>query len=272
MILRAVVLALTLANLLVYGWTEGWFDGVFGLSSAGDREPARVLAQVSPEAMKLSKVSARIVKPREHAAMSAALPASQGAKAAGWVEAAASSDASASAPEAAAASSAAIAASAPASAASSAHPIRACLESGPYAPGKDMAAAESFLKANVPAEGWTHVASERAGVWMIYMGRYADQEVRKRKEGELSRRRAHFEEVDEPPEFARGLSLGKYPSKTEAEAGLAELGRQGVRTARIVTFVAPAALQTFRVEKADPVLADKLHAARLALPFSACKN
>lgn len=270
MILRAVVLALTLANLLVYGWTEGWFDGVFGLSSAGDREPARVLAQVSPEAMKLSKVSARIVEPREHAAVSVALPASQGAKAAGRVEAGASSDAPV--PDTAAASSAAIAASAPASAASSAHPMLACLESGPYALGKDMAAAESFLKANVPAEGWTRVASESAGVWMIYMGRYADQEVRKRKEAELARRRAHFEEVDEPPEFARGLSLGKYPSKAEAEAGLAELGRQGVRTARIVTFVAPAALQTFRVEKADPVLADKLHAARLALPFSACKN
>ena len=53
MILRAVVLALTLANLLVYGWTEGWFDGVFGLSSAGDREPARVLAQVEAWAAEL---------------------------------------------------------------------------------------------------------------------------------------------------------------------------------------------------------------------------
>ena len=107
---------------------------------------------------------------------------------------------------------------------------------------------------------------------MIYMGRYVDHETRKRKEGELSRRHAHFEEVDEPPEFARGISLGKYPSKAEADAGLAELGRIGVRTARIVTFTAPATLQTFRVEKAEPALADKLHAARLALPFAACKN
>jgi hypothetical protein len=47
-VLRVLVLLLLVANLLFFGFTRGWFDGMFGLSSIGDREPERVVSQVRP--------------------------------------------------------------------------------------------------------------------------------------------------------------------------------------------------------------------------------
>jgi hypothetical protein len=47
--LRLVLLALILANLGFYSWTQGWLDGVVGARAIGDREPERLARQVRPE-------------------------------------------------------------------------------------------------------------------------------------------------------------------------------------------------------------------------------
>ena len=47
--LRALFLALVLANLGFYAWTQGWLDGVVGARAGGDREPERLTRQVQPE-------------------------------------------------------------------------------------------------------------------------------------------------------------------------------------------------------------------------------
>lgn len=47
--LRLVLLALILANLGFYSWTQGWLDGVVGVRATGDREPERLARQVRPE-------------------------------------------------------------------------------------------------------------------------------------------------------------------------------------------------------------------------------
>ncbi|MEO8524647.1 MAG: hypothetical protein ABI460_08015 [Caldimonas sp.] len=46
--LKAALVAILAANLLFFGFTRGWFDGVFGLHSRGDREPERLASQVRP--------------------------------------------------------------------------------------------------------------------------------------------------------------------------------------------------------------------------------
>ena len=46
--LRGLLLAVLVANLLFFGFTRGWFDGLFGLQSHGDREPERIANQVRP--------------------------------------------------------------------------------------------------------------------------------------------------------------------------------------------------------------------------------
>ena len=64
--LRLVTLLLIAANLLFFGFTRGWFDGVLGLSSIGDREPERVASQIRPGNITLMPM------PRASAAVGAA--------------------------------------------------------------------------------------------------------------------------------------------------------------------------------------------------------
>ena len=47
--LRALLAALLLANLVFFGWARGWFVPAWPAPGAGEREPARLAAQVAPE-------------------------------------------------------------------------------------------------------------------------------------------------------------------------------------------------------------------------------
>ena len=49
--LRGLVLALLLVNLVFFSWTKGWLDDVVGVRATGDREPERLARQVRPEAV-----------------------------------------------------------------------------------------------------------------------------------------------------------------------------------------------------------------------------
>jgi hypothetical protein len=51
--LRAVVIALVLANAAFFAWTQGWLDNVVGVRAIGDREPERLLRQVRPETIRI---------------------------------------------------------------------------------------------------------------------------------------------------------------------------------------------------------------------------
>ena len=47
--LRALLALLLLANLLFFGWANAWFGPAFPAPGSGQREPARLAAQVAPE-------------------------------------------------------------------------------------------------------------------------------------------------------------------------------------------------------------------------------
>lgn len=51
--LRLLLLALILANLGFYSWTQGWLDGMVGARAIGDREPERLARQVRPETVQI---------------------------------------------------------------------------------------------------------------------------------------------------------------------------------------------------------------------------
>ncbi len=51
--LRLVLLALILANVGFYSWSQGWLDGVVGVRAIGDREPERLARQVRPETVQI---------------------------------------------------------------------------------------------------------------------------------------------------------------------------------------------------------------------------
>lgn len=218
--LRALVVLLLLANLLVLAWTQGAFDALRGVRADAGREPDRLQRQVNPEQVRVMAASAA----------SAALAAA--AKAAAASEAAARAG--------------------------------VCLEAGPIAPAAQAAAEKLLQDEGLAAGSWEAVASERKGVYLIYMGRYADDETLQRKIEELKRLRITPQAVRDAPELQPGLALGRYEDKAEAEAELARLAQRGLRTARVHTLVPPGPQVMLRVPGANPTLRDRL--ATLKLP------
>lgn len=69
--LRTLIVAVLLANLLFFAWTRGWLDSVTGARATGDREPERLQRQIHPE-------SIRILPAAAAAASSAASALAQG--------------------------------------------------------------------------------------------------------------------------------------------------------------------------------------------------
>ena len=136
--LKAVALLVLLANLLFFGFTHGWFDGLFGLRSIGDREPERLAHQVNADRI--------VVLPRSRSAAAAA--------------AARSADESntASPPGSTPGSTNASIAGSNTGSTGSAGP-GTCLQAGPIA-SMDAAAAEATLRSVLPQGGWVDV---RAG-------------------------------------------------------------------------------------------------------------
>lgn len=47
--LRTLLAGLLLANLVFFGWARGWFAPAWPAPGAGEREPARLAAQLAPE-------------------------------------------------------------------------------------------------------------------------------------------------------------------------------------------------------------------------------
>ncbi|MBI5257157.1 MAG: hypothetical protein HY855_11705 [Burkholderiales bacterium] len=234
--LRALVVLLLLANLLLLAWTQGLFDRLTGPRAEPGREPERLQRQVNPGAVTVLGAQAA----------SAALAAASRALAASEAAAAAARAASAA--------------------------LGACLEAGPIPAGAQAAAEKLLLDNGLPAGRISTVASERKGVFLIYMGKYADDEALERKVEELKRLKIEGQPMQNAPELQPGLVLGRFDDKGAAEAELGRLSQRGLRTARVITLVPPAPLVTLRVQVDEP-LRGKL--ATLRLPnngpgFTAC--
>ena len=120
-------------------------------------------------------------------------------------------------------------ASSPATAAAPAEPP-ACLQAGVF----DARQADALRRAAavLPEGSWTLEPTPITGRWMVYMGRFPDEEAVAKKRAEL---RALKIPYDRPgAALEPGLSLGRFSTAEAAQRGMALLGNQGVRTARVV--------------------------------------
>lgn len=135
------------------------------------------------------------------------------------------------------------AAAAPAPGASAAAEPPACLQAGVF----DARQADALRQAaaQLPEGSWSLEPAPIASRWMVYMGRFPDEEIVARKRAEL---RALNVAYDRPgPALEPGLSLGRFASEEAAQRGLALLVGQGVRTARVVQERAEAQGYTLRL-------------------------
>lgn len=168
----------------------------------------------------------------------------------------------------------AVPAASAASAANLPAPPLACLEAGPFN-ADALGPAEAALAGAIGPGRWIDVKSEKAGSWMIHMGRFANREILAAKQAELARIRVANEEVRSPSELAPGLSLGRFDERAAADRALDAFGSRGIRTAKVVQIVAPVASHLLRVDKADAALVAQLTALKsdaLGKGFVPCAN
>lgn len=148
----------------------------------------------------------------------------------------------------------------------------ACLEAGPFSSAQ-VAAAEAVLQPLLPAGSWTNVRTERAPVWIVYMGKFATPELLARKREEVGRTRIEFEELRNAPDLEPGFALGRFDSREAAERALAQYALRGLRSARVVELIAPSVSHMLRVEKASSAVLAQATALRneaLGNGFTAC--
>jgi hypothetical protein len=86
---------------------------------------------------------------------------------------------------------------------------------------------------SLPDGSWALTPRTTPGRWIVYMGPYPDADLLAKKREELGRLDLRLEPLVNPA-LARGLSLGHFGTRLEAEAELARVARRGVRTARVV--------------------------------------
>jgi hypothetical protein len=218
--LRTLVVVLLLANAAVLAWNLGALDGPLGRRPNAEREPERLQRQVNPDLVKL-------------------LP-----------PAGASAPAASSSPVTAA-SSPVMPVAATATATATATAAALCLEAGPLPAAALPGAEKALLAAGVRAGSWSTAAAERKGVFLIYMGRYEDDDTLQRKLEELKRRRIEAQPVRQA-DLQPGIEVGRFDDKETAEATLARLSQRGLRTARVLTLVPPQPQLMLRLAAAEP--------------------
>ena len=107
-----------------------------------------------------------------------------------------------------------------------------CLMAGPF-DEEQTAALRKALEAALPAAAWQLDAVQISERWIVYMGKYADQDALLKKRAELSTMNLKIEALNNP-ELEPGLSLGGFDTQSEAAQQLARLSQRGIRTARVV--------------------------------------
>ena len=126
------------------------------------------------------------------------------------------------------------------------------------------------LQAGLPEGSWSLESSVEPGRWIIYMGRYANDEALVKKRNELRNRNVSFEPLVNPA-LNPGLSLGHFNSQAEAEAELNNIAQRGVRTARVLQERPEVRGHTLKLAAADAALLAKVDTLKPLLAGKALK-
>ncbi len=239
--LRTLVIALALANVLFWAWTQDPVRLALGLPRVDHREPERLARQVNDQAISVV-VAASAAGSRANPPATPAVPAS----------AAAASAVSA------------------ASSAGTAAPL-GCLITDVLTDAELQAQQLGLLKVGYRTGDWIDMQRELPGRWLLYMGRFTDREQLTRKEEELRRLRLAFTPYKGLPEYTPGLSLGEFGSADEAQLRLSQLQDRGVRTARVLPLTVGTTEHRLRLEQAGPA-GQRLLDSPLGQRWRACNN
>lgn len=133
-----------------------------------------------------------------------------------------------------------------------------CLQSGVL--DERQADAVRTAAAGLPQGSWVLESTPLPARWMVYMGRFEDQEVLDKKRAELRARKVDFDRPGGTLEL--GLSLGRFATEEAAKRELANLGEKGVRTARVIQERAETPGFTLRLAAVTEALRPQLDSLR----------
>ncbi|MEO7887171.1 MAG: SPOR domain-containing protein [Polaromonas sp.] len=145
-----------------------------------------------------------------------------------------------------------------------------CLQAGLFTP-EQTTALRAGLESSLPIGSWSLESSVEPGRWIVYMGKYANEEALVKKRGELRGLGVSFEPLINPA-LGPGLSLGHFDAQADAERELAKVATRGVRTAKVVLERPEARGQLLKLPAVDAPLMTKLDALKPQLAGKALQS
>ena len=109
----------------------------------------------------------------------------------------------------------------------------------------------------LPQGSWVIENATEPGRWLVYMGKYSNDEAVARKKSELRGLGVVFEVLGNPA-LAPGLQLGNFATQADAKQALALIARKGVKTAKVIEDRAEQRGQRLRLAAVDAGLRSQL--------------
>ena len=109
----------------------------------------------------------------------------------------------------------------------------------------------------LPQGSWVIENATEPGRWLVYMGKYSNDEAVARKKSELRGLGVVFEVLGNPA-LAPGLQLGNFGTQADAKQALALIARKGVKTAKVIEDRAEQRGQRLRLAAVDAGLRSRL--------------
>lgn len=131
-----------------------------------------------------------------------------------------------------------------------------CLQAGLFNEQQTTALRASLEKA-LPAGSWQLESSTEPARWIVYMGKYPNEEALAKKRNELRQRGVAFRAVNNDA-LAPGLALASFALQADADKELARVASKGVRTARVVQERGEARGQLLKLAAVDAALRAQL--------------
>lgn len=223
--LKGLAALLLLVNLGYLAYAYG-LGAALGWSPANPSEPQRLSAQVQAESLRVLS----------------AVPVLRAVPVQGPAPAAASAPAEAEAPTPPLPPAATVPGDPPPSdppeavASSPEPPPSSCKQSQVLSKSRLSKARQALEALAAPPKGATRWEdATEPDKWIIYLGRFANDEALARKTQQLEQMDMSFEVLDDA-ELSPGVSVGTYPTQAEAVQALTQLNRRGLRLARVIKW------------------------------------
>lgn len=209
--MRALLLALLLANLVFFAWSQGWMASA-GLGPVTQREPQRLALQIHPEQVQITPLASASATPASAPQPASSAPAS----------APADPGSTPSAP-------------APQDAANDSAPT-VCRQIGPFGAMESAALAQAqaaLARAGLKAKAHNTPVPDQ---WMVLLGPFPSQDAMRTVLDQIAQQGKVkvFAPVTDRPRYEPGISLGVFSNEDAAQQQLQIVKKQGVQGAKVV--------------------------------------